>query len=129
MYRVVAQLVERLSEEQEVAGAVPAGSAELLKDKMKRVHHKKELNEVQELKLENKELKKQNSQLKKENKKLRREEHHHNEYKYTDIEDDSPVKDPIKYCKECNKGKLIEMSVVGRNWEYCEFCHYDSRHK
>lgn len=100
---------------------------------MKRIHREKELSEVQVLRLENKALRAQVKNLKKENKRLSRAEHHHNEYKYTDIEDNAqlPLFEEEKQllCPECFKGALIEMNVVGRNWSYCNQCDYDTRKK
>lgn len=99
---------------------------------MKRIHREKELTELQQVKLENKELRSQVKNLKKENKRLSRDAHNHNEYKYTDIEDNQlPLfeEEQQLLCQSCYKGTLIEMNVVGRVWRYCNQCDYDSRKK
>lgn len=99
---------------------------------MKRTHRKKELSEVQELRLENKKLREKVRSLEKDLRRLQKSEHLledailENQAEQLVLFDDKPVE---KRCPECNKGKLIERFVVGRFWLECEACDYDSRKK
>ncbi len=98
---------------------------------MKRTHRKKELTEVQELRLENKNLRGQVRDLKKQVRQLQKQEHFHENTKL-DEEAEQMTFDmdlPIPKCPLCYRPTLKEVSVVGRNWVYCEACEYDSRKK
>lgn len=92
---------------------------------MRRQHHrKKELTEVQLLKQENRNLRAENRTLRKQ---LKQKEKYPLE---DDIDDDGQLSlfdVPIPKCPECNKGTLIEVNIVGRNWLYCDQCDYDTR--
>lgn len=95
---------------------------------MKRQHRKKELTEVQELRLENKKLKEEIRSLKKDLRRLQKSEHLLEE---SIIEQQAEqlvlFEDKQLYCPICSKGKLIERFVVGRCWYECDACEYDSR--
>lgn len=97
---------------------------------MKRTHRKKELTEVQELRLENKALRTENRTLKKQLKRLERKEHSFEETRYEDPEE--KFKDPLfqeqkQRCPECTKGELVFMNVVGRTWTECSQCDYRTK--
>lgn len=97
---------------------------------MKRIHRKKELSEVQTLRLENRNLKSENTQLRKAVKRLERKDHYkNNEAPYTDNEKQLDFfKDAEKtICEECFKGEIIERSVAGRYWKECTVCDFRSK--
>jgi hypothetical protein len=92
---------------------------------MKRTHRKKELSELQEVKLENRNLRSENNQLKKAIKRLERQQHYtKNVGPYVEIELVEEIKD---VCPSCKKGTLLYVNVVGRQWNYCNQCDYDTR--
>jgi transposase-like protein len=95
---------------------------------MKRIHRKKELSEVQALKLENKSLRDENRNIKKELKRLQRKEHNFEIENYEEPENIITDKTPI-YCPICNKGHVSVINIIGRTWEECSQCDYRSKTK
>lgn len=93
---------------------------------MKRIHRNKELTEVQVLKKENKYLKKVVTELKRELKYYKNREHFHETTVYEDPEQ-LPLFEESRKCPSCGKGNIIQMNVVGRNWEECDICDWDTR--
>lgn len=95
---------------------------------MKRTHRKKELSELQEIKLENRTLRSENTQLRKAVKRLERKDHYHEKtqpYENNEVPLEFPeIKD---VCPSCKKGTLLYVNVVGRQWNYCNQCDYDTR--
>ena len=93
---------------------------------MKRIHRKKELTEVQSLKLENKSLRDENRNIKKELKRLQRKEHNFEIEDYEDPEEVIKDKTPSR-CESCGKGQIEEISVAGRYFTRCDTCDYRSK--
>lgn len=98
---------------------------------MKRQHRKKELTEVQELRLENKALRMQVRELKKQIRQLQKQEHFHEDTKLEEEAEDMMFNvDPeLPKCPACYRPGLTEINVVGRHWWECSYCDYDSRKK
>ena len=96
---------------------------------MKRTHRKKELTEVQELRLENKNLRMQVRDLKKQIKQLQKQEHFHEDNRLEEEAEQMSfdLDEPVPKCPLCYRPTLKEVTVVGRYWIYCEACEYDSR--
>jgi DNA repair exonuclease SbcCD ATPase subunit len=92
-------------------------------------HKNKELNEVQELKKENRDLKAEVRTLKKRLKQLERQEHfHENTRLEEEAEQMSFNLEPVQpKCPLCQRPTLKEMNVAGRHWVWCEACEYDTR--
>lgn len=97
---------------------------------MKRQHHrKKELSEVQELRLENRNLRAQVRDLKKQVRQLQKQEHFHENTRLDEEADQLIANEepPPMKCPLCHRPTIKEYNVVGRHWFECEACEYDSR--